>query len=307
MSGISFVNVVNGLRCGRVKERVKIPARWVTVHRAHRRVKVKRRAHTKVVRVVRCHPRTKLERVTVWVTVRRHHKKVRVKRTKPERVVLTPHLVASSTRRVGYGRGMTVHGWLGVYTGVALGGQTVSVLTAPDNGLGRSSTAATVTTAADGSWTAKLPAGPSRLIEAFYNGAATTEPSVSAQVHLVVPAKVRLLSVSPRKVVWGGTVHLVGRLYGGYLPAGGALVRLRIGSGSAQTTYGVREHVGGNGRFSTKYTFGEGVASVHRSFWFEIASLPTGDYPYAPATSRRLSVRVGGHPHRCRRSVKLCM
>ena len=197
-----------------------------------------------------------------------------------------------------YGQGTTVSGWLGTSSGVALGGQTVSLLTAPDNGLGQFSTAATVTTAADGSWIAALPAGPSRLIEAFYSGAATTEASVSAHVHLVVPAKVELLSVSPRKVAWGGTVRLVGQLDGGSLPAGGALVRLRIGQGSAQTTYGVREHVGGDGRFSTTYTFGEGVASVHRSFWFEIASLPTGNYPYAPANSRRLTVRVGGHPNR---------
>jgi hypothetical protein len=296
VSGISFENIVHPLRCARVTERVKVPARWVTVHRGQRRVKVKRGAHAKVVRVMRCHPRTKMERVRVWVTVRRHGEKVRVRRTKLERVVLTPHLVASSTRRAGYGRGTTVNGWLGTLSGVALGGQRVSVLSAPDNGLGQFTTAATVTTAADGSWSADLPAGPSRLVDAAYGGGPTTEPSLSAQVHLIVPAKVELLSVSPRKVAWGGTARLVGQLDGGYLPAGGALVLLRIGEGSAQTTYGVREHVGGNGRFSTTYTFGDGVASVHRSFWFEIASLPTGNYPYTPARSRRLSVQVGGHP-----------
>ncbi|MGZ6661935.1 MAG: hypothetical protein ACXVHL_31825, partial [Solirubrobacteraceae bacterium] len=70
----------------------------------------------------------------------------------------------------------------------------------------------------------------------------------------------------------------------------------RIGAGSTETTYGVREHVGGNGRFSTTYTFGAGVAGVHQSFWFEFASLPMGNYPYAPAHSRRLTVHVGGHP-----------
>jgi hypothetical protein len=96
-------------------------------------------------------------------------------------------------------------------------------------------------------------------------------------------------------------VRLTGRLVGGYLPAGGALVRLRIGLGSAVTTYGVREHVGGRGRFSTSYTFGAGVPAVHRSFWFQVASLPMGDYPYAPAGSRRLSVAVGGHPPPSRR------
>jgi hypothetical protein len=71
-------------------------------------------------------------------------------------------------------------------------------------------------------------------------------------------------------------------------------VRLRIGQGSAVTTYGVHEHVAGNGRFSTSYTFGAGEPSAHRTFWFQVASLPMGAYPYAPASSRRLSVRVSG-------------
>jgi hypothetical protein len=73
-------------------------------------------------------------------------------------------------------------------------------------------------------------------------------------------------------------------------------VRLRIGLGSSFTTYGVHEHVERKGRFSTTYTFGVGDPSVHRSYWFQIASLPMGDYPYAPASSRRVAVLVGGHP-----------
>ena len=76
------------------------------------------------------------------------------------------------------------------------------------------------TTAANGTWSARLPAGPSRLVEASYAGAPTLEPTVSAQVHVVVPAKVRLISVSPRRVAWGGTVRIVGQLIGG-LPAAG--------------------------------------------------------------------------------------
>ena len=296
VSAIGFGNVVDALRCARVRERVTVPARWVTVHRGHKLVKVKRRARTKVVKATRCHPRTAVQRVSVWVTVRRRGKKVRVKRTKLERVVLTPHLVDSSTRRVGYGERAAVNGWLGSSSGIALGGQPVSVLTAPDNGLGEFATAATVTTAADGSWSADLPAGPSRLVEAVYGGGPTTEPSVSAQAHLIVPGRVKLIRVAPRRVPWGGTVRIVGQLQGGYLPPGGALVRLRIGAGSAYTTYGVEEHVTGSGRFSTTYTFGAGDPGVHRSFWFQIASLPMGDYPYAPAASGRMSVVVGGHP-----------
>ena len=298
-SAIAFGRVINGLRCKRVRERVRVPARWVIVHRHRKLVRVRRRAHTRVVRVVRCHPRVVRRRVTVWVTVRRHGKKVRVRRKRLVRVVLTPRLVGSTTRRVRFGRGTTVSGWLGTPDGTALGGQAVRVLTAPDNGLGQFSQAAVVTTAANGGWSAALPPGPSRLVEAVYDGGATTEASQSAQVHLVVPAKVKLLSVSPRRVAWGGTVRITGQLLGGYLPADGALVRLRIGQGSSFQTYGVQEHVAGSGRFTTTYAFGAGDPRFHRSFWFQLATLPVGDYPYAPAASGRRSVLVGGHPSSC--------
>ena len=118
---------------------------------------------------------------------------------------------------------------------------------------------------------------------------------------MIVPAKVKLLSVSPSRVAWGGTVRITGQLVGGYLPPGGALVRLRIGQGSSYQTYGVQEHVTGNGRFTTTYTFGAGYAGIFKSFWFQIATLPMGDYPYAPAASGRRSVLVGGHPRPRRR------
>ncbi|MFZ0091115.1 MAG: hypothetical protein WAL63_16525, partial [Solirubrobacteraceae bacterium] len=302
INGITFGHVVDGLRCKRVTERVKVPSHWVTVDRGHKRIKVERAAHLTIKKITKCRPRTEMKSVTVRVRVRRHGGFVWVKQHRRERVVLLPHHKNAYDLRVGHGKTATVSGWLGNYAGVALGGQTITVLTAPNNGLGQFTPAAAATTSATGWWGLKLPAGPSRLVEAVYDGAPTTEGSVSNEISLAVPAKIRLLSVSPRKVAWGGTVRLAGKLAGGYLPPGGALVRLRIGEGSAQTTYGVREHVGGSGRFSTTYTFGAGVPSIHRTFWFELASLPTGNYPYAPATSRRLSVVVGGHPAPPRRA-----
>jgi hypothetical protein len=107
---------------------------------------------------------------------------------------------------------------------------------------------------------------------------------------------VRLIRVTPRHVAWGGTVKITGQLLGGYLPAGGALVRLRIGFGSAYNTYGVQEHDAVDGRFTTSYAFGLGDPSIHRTYWFQIASLPMGNYPWAPAASGKRSVAVGGHP-----------
>jgi hypothetical protein len=296
ISAIAFSRIVDQLRCHRVHEQIKVPARWAKVRRHHKLVRVHRRAHRKTVKVTRCHARTVRKRITVRVIVRRHGKKVRVKRHKIVRVILLPRVVSRATRRVPYGRPTTVSGWLGTTAGTALPGQSVSVMTAPDNGQGQFSTAAVVSTAANGSWTATLPAGPSRLVEAVYGGGSTTEAAASAQVRVTVPAKVKLLRIFPKQIPWGGSVRITGQLEGGYLPAGGALVRLRIGSGKAYTTYGVQTHVTGTGRFSTAYTFGAGDPSVRHSYWFSFASLPMGSYPYAPAASRRGYVLLGGHP-----------
>jgi len=202
-----------------------------------------------------------------------------------------------TVERVPYGRSTSVSGWLGMSDGTALAGQTVDILTAPDNGSGVFGLAAVALTAGSGGWSATLPVGPSRLVEAVYAGSGTLEPSSSTQIRVVVPARVRLISVWPRQVAWGGTVRIVGQLLGGYLPPGGALVRLRIGYGGAYSTYGVQEHVTGDGRFSTTYTFGLGDPSIFRPYWFQIASLPMGNYPFEPAASTKLTVVVGGHPH----------
>ncbi|MGH3264849.1 MAG: hypothetical protein ACRDNS_22985 [Trebonia sp.] len=303
-SAISFGHIVDALRCHEATRRVRVPGRWVTVRRHHRRVKVRRRPHTKLVRVTRCHPRTAVRRVLVRVRVRRHHKWVWTKRHRRERVVLLPHMVHSTKLQVAHGKSAIVNGWVGTDQGVAVAGQPVTVLSAPDNGLDQFAAAATATTAADGTWSATLPAGPSRLIEAVYAGSSTTEASTSTQIALTVPAEVKLLRIWPRRVAWGGTVHIAGRLLGGYLPPGGALVRMRIGSGKAYTTYGVQEHVGGSGRFASTYTFGAGLAGVYRSFFLQAASLPMGSYAFAPASSRRITVLVGGHPAPPRRVPK---
>jgi hypothetical protein len=279
VTAVGFSKVVDGLEC--------------TKHTAHARA---RRGHrtSRPGSVTKCHVRTARREVTVWSTVHRHGHAIRVRERKVVRVVLEPHRILKTRQLVGHGRATTIHGWLGTATGTALADQTVDVLTAPDNGRGAYRLAAVATTRADGSWSARLRPGPSRLVTASFAGGPNTEGSLASPVHVVVPAKVELLRVSPRSVPWGGTVTLVGQLKGGYLPSGGALVRLRIGLGGAFTTYGVHEHVAGSGRFTTTYTFGAGQASVHRSYWFQIASLPMGNYPYAPASSQRVTVNVGG-------------
>ena len=224
-------------------------------------------------------------------------KRVHIKRYRwrARRICHPPHVHVTKTLLVAHGHKVTLAGLYTTSSGAPLSGQPVRILAAPDNNTDAFSQVAVVTTGANGSRSATLPPGPSRIIRAVTDGTATILPS-SGQVTTIVPAKVKLLRVWPRRVLWGGTVHLVGQLIGGYLPPDGALVRLRIGYGSARLTYGIREHVSGNGRFTTTYGFGLGDPSVLQPFWFQIAALPMGNYPYAPSDSRRVTVIVGGHP-----------
>jgi hypothetical protein len=242
----------------------------VVVRRHHKFVKVRRRAHTRIVKAIRCHARTVRRKIVVWKTVKRHGKTVTVKRIKFERVVVLPHTVGYSVRRVRYGHSTSISGWLGTYDGTALAGQPVWVMTAPDNGQGRFALARAVTTAADGSWSTVLPPGPSRLVEAVYPGAPTTEPSTSGQVRIVVPAVVRL-HIKPRAVPWGGTIQIYGRVLGGYIPGNRQqLLRLRIGAEGIFSTVGIPD-IGPRGRFHTTWRFHPGVGVV--TYWFSVSTL----------------------------------
>jgi hypothetical protein len=132
-----------------------------------------------------------------------------------------------------------------------------------------------------------LSRGPSRLVEAVYDGGLLTEPTKSAQAKLTVPAKV-LLHVHPRRTHWGRTVQIRGRVLGGHIPQG-KLLRLRIGIQGVKGTIGI-PNVRRDGRFNTTFTFAAGHGKVR--YWFSVSTLREAAYPFAPASSRRVYVRV---------------
>jgi hypothetical protein len=279
--GASFARIVDSLRCRRRSEKIRVPAHWVTVSVHGTPTHVRVPARTQKVKVTHCHPRLVRQR-------RRVHG-----RWKVIRVPLFPHLVQRSVERVGFGKRTGVSGWLGMADGTALGGQTVLILTTADDGSGRFAPTASTITAADGTWTATLPAGPSRLVEAVYGGSATTEPVGSADVRIAVPARLRIL-VAPVRVPWGTRIVVSGRLEGGHIPvsktAVAQLLRLRIGVQGVSETAGIPA-VTPRGRFRTTYCFNSGRGVAH--FWFSVSTLNEADYPFARASSRRAAVTVG--------------
>jgi hypothetical protein len=229
------------------------------------------------VKVVHCHPRIAKRKVLV------HGKWHQV------RVVLLPHAVQATTRHIRHGAATTVSGWLGTVQGNALAGQQVVILAAPDNGTGAYRPAAVTTTAADGSWTARLPAGPSRLVQAAYAGTSYVEPSSSASAKLVVPASVQL-SISTHHTHWGGSIKIRGRLGGGYVPPAGELVVLWIGWHGGSTEIG-HLYARQDGRFQSTYTFLRGNGTETYRLW--AASATESDYPWAASRSRKAMIQVG--------------
>ena len=304
---ITFSHIADHLRCRTVTRVVKVRARRHVVRRHGRKVVVRGRVRHIKRKVRRCHARTVRRRVYGVLKrhgkpVRRHGHIVRVHRIR--RVVVLPHRVYKTTRRIGHGRHTTVSGFLGLSDGTALPGRTVTVFGAPNDGDPQFAPVSSATTNADGVWVAKIPAGPSRLLEASYGGDATTEPATSTTVSLRVPAKIDL-AISPRILPWRNAIHIRGHLVGGDVPHDGVALRLlvRYPHGRRRTPLlALRTNRRGGFSFTWSYHAGRDVAR----YPFAIATTATeSDYPYAAGSSRALSVTFGKptpkHRHHRRR------
>jgi hypothetical protein len=280
-SDVSFATIVDALVAKKIKERVRVGWHWAAVLRHGKAVKVKRGGHWKTITVIKRVEGCTRKRVKTG----KHHWKLRPR-------CRAPKIALRSTDRAAFGHSVTVHGLLLTSQDVPIADTPVRILTAPNNGLGQYTQAASVTTSAAGAWSATLPAGPSRLIEAIYGGSATLLPA-TGHATVIVPARIRITSIEPRRISWGATIKITGELSGGHIPPSGELVELRYSYGRAQTVYGVKTHVTAR-RFTTSFTFGPGQTPL--TFGFQIAALPDPAYPYAPASSNTVDVHVGGHP-----------
>ena len=276
----------------------------MTRHRHGKKVKVKTRPRHKIVKVTKCHPKTKRVRVVVRVPLRRHGKVVQTPRQ--GRVPQEDQAQAGArSRRTGshktnehvrHGHATTVSGWLGLTDGTALGGQTVQVLTAPDNGLGQfTAVAATATTAAERHLDRDAAGRPIADRRGLLRRRADDRSDRLRPGQAGRSGQGQAQSVTPHRVAWGQTVRIKGKLLGGYLPAGGVNVRLRIGIKGRQDH--LRRHEARVRQRPVQDHLHVRRGSEHPiRYWFQIATLPSGNYPYTPSSSNRIYVDVGGHP-----------
>ena len=276
-SAISFATIANPLKAKKVKKHIRVGWHWRTVRRHGRRVRVKAGGHEKTITVVRYVERCTRKRVKT----RRHRSRIR-------KTCEKPHVKLVNKKRVAYGKSSTVHGLITYSDGVPVAGVPVEILTAPTNGINSFALAATRTTDASGQWTASLPPGPSRMVEAAYGGSATTLPA-AGQAAVVVPARVKI-KIAPRVVPWGSVIRITGQVVGGYVPAGSNLLRLNVGIGKIGQIVGL-PHIRPDGRFVIIWRFDAGEGVIHP--WFSVGTLSEAAFPFAPGTSRRITVTLG--------------
>lgn len=306
-AAVNFSTLKDPLRCHHLT--IRVPAhRQIVVRRGH---KITVRGRPRRRRELRCKART--VRRVVTIVVRRHGKPVRVRQR--ERIVVLPHHISELARRVAFGHGASVSGVLLTNDGTPIAGQAVQVLTAPDNGLRQFTPATSATTSSTGTWTAHLPAGPSRLVLASYEGSTTLEPTVSNVAQLTVPARISV-AITPRKLPWHGTITVRGHLIGGYVPADGVALRLLVrypNSKKPTPLLALRTTSTGAFAFTWSYHHGRGIATypvmvsttaTESDFPFAASSSSPVDVTFGKATPRRTRRRRRAHHRSARRQKR---
>lgn len=197
---------------------------------------------------------------------------------------------ARGLKAIPYGRRVAYRGRLIAATGAPLGDRPVLIVERFGVGAAVSERSTRAMTAADGTFSLRLPAGPSRKVEASFAGTRTLSRAESGGARLAVLAGVRLRPAAKLARVGGAPVLFSGRVRhrGARLPAGGLPVELqfRIPGGDWAEFRTVQTDA--RGRFRYPYAFSDddsrGVRFLFRAY------ISGGGWPYEPAASKAVSV-----------------
>jgi hypothetical protein len=196
-----------------------------------------------------------------------------------------------ATRAVPCCHGAVVGGRLADVAGQPLAGQTVEVVEAFAGGARQKTRSTSVTTDADGYFDARLAPGPSRSVSVEFDGTRRLTHTAGRSLQLRVRAAVHLRVSTSRVRVGGAPVVFSGQIVHPEtrIPARGLPVELEFRlPGTAWAEFRTVQS-DAYGRFAYPYSFSDDDSAGIR-FLFRAFVPATGDWPFAPATSRPLAV-----------------
>jgi hypothetical protein len=194
------------------------------------------------------------------------------------------------TRTVHYGRGASFSGRLVSQAGSALPGRAIAVVETFGEGSRLARRIAMTRTAADGSFLARLPPGPTRQVQAMFDGDRVLTRASGRRVRLAVRTSVRLRASAATAVVGGAPILFSGRIahLGAAIPAGLPVqLQYRLAGSEWRTFRTVQTDPIGSFRYP--YSFSDddsrGIRFQFRAF---VAAQP--GWPYEAAASRPILV-----------------
>lgn len=242
---------------------------------------------------------------TASTTLRADGTQMAVRRVPPPRVVKTKAKTRLFARlRGGPGRGdsMTVRfgataqltGRLTSADGAGLEGQDLRVVLRPSHGALDTTQVLRTHTGKDGAFELRLPPGTSRRVTVSFAGDDRLEPAQRAALELRVRSRISLRA-RPRSLSTGEAVHLSGRVASksAPLPRRGKLIAIQYFERATKRWRPVlvtrSDH---DGRFRAHYRFR--YVSGQAAIRLRATALAEERWPYAPGSSRPVTVRVRG-------------
>jgi hypothetical protein len=178
--------------------------------------------------------------------------------------------------------------------GAGIAGRQLRVVARPSRGALAPTAIGAVTTGERGGFELRLEPGPSRRITVSYPGDGGLDAASRPSLELRVRSGISL-SAAPLALATGETVRLSGRVRGrgAPIPRRGKLVAIQYLEAATQRWRPVlvtRSDHGGRFRARYRFRYVEGAASIR----LRATALAEERWPYAPGSSRPVTVRVSG-------------
>jgi hypothetical protein len=212
-------------------------------------------------------------------------------RRRCRRDVIESFVSRPTMRAVPYRHRVRFAGRLTSISGSPLGGLPVRVVESFDPGADSAQRTTTVQTAADGTFLASLAPGPSRHVEAVFEGSRVLTGSNGGGVQLGMLAGVRMRASTTSARVGGAPIVFSGRVgnLGAPIPATGRPVELQFRLPGREWSEFRTVQTNSRGRFRYPYSFSDDDSRNVR-FQFRAYVPAEVGWPYEPAASRPVYV-----------------